>query len=134
MKTIKVTDVYGREVVVNTENQTITDFNNKNNEITYNAQIVEDGKMTSFWTDYKVAGKVDDIELKLRASSNIVRPIYAALVEFDAKKNDPDGKIWSKVVEYVKENQGEFFTKNGDWKKRVVVDAKNQIIDIVGNI
>lgn len=41
------------------------------------------------------------------------------MVEYRASKNDPDGKIWNKILAYVKEHGSEFFDENGDFKKKI---------------
>lgn len=134
MKTQTVTDVYDREVEIAVNTKKVYLFNNKIKEITYSAQIVENGELTQFWTDFKEEGVVTDIETKIKAYGNVVAFLYAQKVGFDSETNDPDKKIWKEVVKYVEENQSEFFTKAGDWKKRICANPKKGIIEIKRNV
>lgn len=119
MKPIEVKDVFGEEVTVNDETKKLTYYNNKDKIIRYNAQLIENGELTGFWREFEVVGTIDNIEEKLEMFGNPVKHYYAEAMNFDAKKNDPEGKIWNSFVEAVKENESHFFTKKGDWRKYV---------------
>ena len=56
---------------------------------------------------------------------NIVRNQYNKAVDYDADKNDPERTLWKKIVDYVKENESAFFTKKGDWKKKIDITEKD---------
>lgn len=116
IKPLKITDVYGRDLIIDEASQRLTNFNNKNKKIVYNAKIIENGVYTRFATDYVVEGTVDDIEEKLNTPFNPIKVRYAAEVDYSSTKNDPDGKIWERYVQHVKENEDEYFTEEGDWK------------------
>ena len=57
--------------------------------------------------------------------SNVVRNQYNKAVDYDADKNDPERTLWKKIVDYVKENESAFFTKKGDWKKKIDITEKD---------
>ena len=124
MKTQIVTDIYGKEVVIALDTKKVVDFNNKNKEITYSAKIVEDGQVTKFWADFKEEGIIADTETKLSAFGNVAALAYANAVGFNQPENDPEKKLWKEYIAYVDENKDEFFTKSGDWKKRIKADLK----------
>lgn len=134
MKTQQVTDIYGKDVEIAFDTKKVYLFNNKLKEITYSAQVVENGELTQFWTDFKEEGIVTDIETKIKTFGNVVAYSYAVAVDFDSDSNDPDKMIWKEVVEYVEKNQSEFFTKTGDWKKQISANAQKGIIEIKNNI
>ncbi|MCW6663971.1 hypothetical protein NHG23_08750 [Aerococcaceae bacterium NML190073] len=122
-----VVNVYGETFTVDLDTKKVHSFSNKDNKVTYNAEIVEDGKPTGFFTDYVEDGQVTDLETKIRTFGNPIALIYAQAVDFDQTKNDSDRKIWNKLLEDVKENEDKIFTKHGDFKQRIIV--KN--LDIV---
>ena len=33
--------------------------------------------------------------------------------------------LWKKIVDYVKKNESAFFTKKGDWKKKIDITEKD---------
>ncbi|MBW3350713.1 hypothetical protein [Limosilactobacillus reuteri] len=117
---IKVTDLLTKqEVIVDDSKKKMTDFSNKNGLIYYSAP--EANTEVEHWVDYKVNGRVDDVEEKLSTYNNAVRLAYAKVVNFAANENDPDHEIWNGIVEYVKHNQEKFFDENGDWKDNTTV-------------
>lgn len=129
-----IINVYGKNFTVDESTQKLISYNNKAKQIVYNAEVVENGKNTGFYTDYIENGTVEEIEERLKMWDNPVRLIYAFLVDFDSTKNDPDKKIWNDCVEYVKNHESEFFTKGGDWKHRIQA-AKNEMrLKIVENL
>lgn len=128
MNIVKVTDVYDRELEVDMDTKKMTDYDNGKKKITYNVEIVEDGKGIDFWTDIVVDGTVDTIEERLKTWNNVVRIDYAFMVDGKASQNDPDGELWNRIVKMVKDNPERFFTKNGNWRK----DSKIDPLEIVG--
>lgn len=129
MEIITIIDEFGRELEVDKDTQKVYLFDNKKKTITYSAQIVKNGKATQFWTKYQAEGIVDDVEVKIKSYGNPVILRYAAAIGFNSAKNDSDNKIWNKVVQYVKEHPKEFFTKEGNWRKHISVDAKKEMIE-----
>ena len=119
-----VKDVYGRNLEIDAETRKLYSFSNKDEKIVYNAEIVENGKKTGFYTDYAVSGKVESIEEKLKQWNNALLYCYASAVNFRASENDPDKEIYSKFVKFVKENEDAFFTKTGDFRKKFLIDEK----------
>lgn len=125
-----VTDVNGDKVVVKQKDAIIYDYDNRHKQITYSAEKIEHGEKTGFWTEYKVPGTVDSIEDRLKTWNNPAKLAYAKAVGFNASANDPDRKLWRKVVDYVTENQTTFFDKYGDWKKVVGFNVDNGCIEL----
>lgn len=119
MAYITVTDEFGRKVDIDNSTQKLDSYNNKLCRAVYNAEIIENGKTTGFWTNYTVSATIDEIEPRLRVFGSPVNAQYAEMVEYRASKNDPDGKIWNKILAYVKEHESEFFDENGDFKKKI---------------
>ncbi|MCW6681877.1 hypothetical protein NHG29_03210 [Aerococcaceae bacterium NML160702] len=124
-----IVDVYGNEVVVDLGTKKLHSFSNKDNKITYNAEIVEGGKSTGFYTDYVEQGQVTDLETKIKTFGNPIALIYAQAVEFDQSKNDPDRKIWNKLLSDVKANEEKIFTKHGDFRQRVSVKNLHLVLE-----
>lgn len=124
MKTQVVTDIYRKKVVIALDTKKVVDFNNKDKEISYSAKIVEDGQVTKFWADFKEEGIITDTETKISAFGNVVALAYANAVGFNQPENDPEKKLWKEYIAYVDKNKDEFFTKFGDWKKRIKADLK----------
>lgn len=110
-----VTNKYGEKVQVDTSTRNLYDYSNKNHKIVYNAEIVENGKNTGFFTDYEAEGTVDDIQERLKKWNNKLKLLYSTAINFDKPKNDPEGKIFKKFVEIIENNQDFFFDKNGDF-------------------
>lgn len=122
MKVKEIVDVYGRKLTINEDTQKVYVFNNKNKKITYNANIIEDGKVTKFWTEYVEEGVVEDIETKMNTFGNVIKATYAKHVGYDSEKNDPEKTIWKKYIKEVEENPTKYFTKDGDWKQRITLN------------
>lgn len=108
-----------QQLVVDDSKKKLTDFSNKDEVIYYSAPEVN--SENEHWVDYKVKGTIDNLEEKLSTYNNAVRLGYARAVDFAASKNDPERKIWNKVVEYARQHQEELFDENGDWKKDVTL-------------
>lgn len=119
MKTQKIIDIYGRKIEIAVDTKKVHIFDNTKKEIQYNAQIVENGEKVRFWTDFIEKGTLTDTEEKMNSFGNPIAFEYLKIVEFDAVKNDPEKKIWKSLIEKVNNNQSEFFTKSGNWKKRL---------------
>lgn len=122
----KVTDEFGREVVIDDENKKLYTYNNAKKEITYNVEIIEEGKRTGFFTNYTETGIVDDIEQRLRKWNNAVLLAYSSDVGFNATKNDPDKKIWKDYVKRATENQDKIFDKNGDFLETLLINMRRK--------
>ena len=124
MEIIFVEDIYGRKVNVDKSTQRLYEFDNFNKKITYSAEIIEDDKGTGFWTDYEIYGTIDDTEEKLKTWNNHLKHLYDKSVGYKASENDPDKKIWNRLVDFVKANEEKFFTKSGDFRKHYKVTDK----------
>lgn len=129
VKPQKVTDVYGRKVTIDANKRKMTDFDNNKREIIYNAPIIDKGSKVTFYTDYKANGTINDVEEKLNTYNNPVRIAYAVLTGFASEKNDPDKKIWKKIVQYAREHEDELFTKSGNWRSDITFG--NDLKDII---
>jgi hypothetical protein len=116
-----VIDEFGKETVVDDQNRRLYTYNNSKKEIVYNAEVMENGKGTGFYVNYIEKGTVSDIEEKLKTWNNRLLLLYAATVGFKASENDPDKKIYNKLIQYVKENEDKFFTKGGDFRKKFLI-------------
>ena len=119
MAYITITDEFGRKVDVDDSTQKLDSYNNKLGRAVYNAEIIENGKTTGFWTNYTVSAIIEELEPRLRVFGSPVNVQYAEMVQYHASENDPDGKIWNKILTYVKEHESEFFDDNGDFKKNI---------------
>lgn len=118
----KVSSTYNEEVIIDYDKKKLYDYDNAKKEITYSAPIIENGIETQFWAEFKETGIVSDIEERLKKWNNGVTLIYAKMVNFDSTKNDPDRKIWKKLVEYIKSHENEIFYKNGNFKRGLTID------------
>ena len=125
MKAKEVIDTYGRKCQIDENTKKMQCYNNKKKKIIYNAEIIEGEKNSGFWTTYEEPGTVDDIAERLRTWNNAILYIYAESVGFNAPENDPDGKKWQKVVDFVKEHKNEIFTKSGDFRKKYLIDLND---------
>lgn len=122
MKIIDVTDEQGRRLKVDASTQKVYAYNNKKALIEYNAEIVENGIRTGFWTNYVASGKLEDIEDRVKVWNGVVKSAYAASVNFNASKYDPDGKIETGLIEYIRNHEEEFFDEYGDWKSDLIIN------------
>lgn len=135
IKELEVVDVIGaktgKTIKVDLDNAQIRSYNNKKNEAIYST-VDLDGKLP---VDVIVNKQITDIEERLSTWNNPVRANYAVnMIQGNKEKNDPESKIWNSIVEYVKNNQNEFFTKNGDWKQRVQAAKNRMEIEVVKNV
>ena len=132
MKIKEVVDKFGRKCQIDEDTRKLYSYNNKAKKISYNAEIIENGKPSGFWTTYEERGTVDEINERLKTWNNVIICAYAEAVDFNAPGNDPDREKWEKVVEYVKDNEDEIFTKTGDFRKSYLIDPekiKNIFVD-----
>lgn len=130
MKTKNIIDIYGKKCQIDEETKRLYAYSNKNKEIMYNAEIIENGNPTGFWAYYKVDGTVDRIDERLKVWNNKLILLYASSVDFNASKNDAEKEKYNKFVDFVKENQEKFFTKTGDFRKRFLICEK-KIKDLI---
>lgn len=114
---------------VDDENRILVSFNNAKKEILYSAQTFCAGKLSGGWVDYMEKGVVSDIEERLDSLHNPIRFMYADLVSGDSDKHDPEGELWSRIIEYVKAHEGEIFTYTGDFKKGLYRGEVSDFID-----
>ena len=80
---------------------------------------------SEFWTYYDEDGVVDNIELRLKTWNNKILLAYASAVRFNSSENDPDGKIWDKIVKKVEENPEKVFDEYGDFKEDLVITEED---------
>lgn len=130
MKIKNIVDEFNRELQIDEETRKLYSYSNKNRVITYSAEIIENGKPTGFWTNYKVAGTVDSIDERLTVWNNKIMLLYASSVDFNASKNDAEKVKYNQIVNFVTENQEKFFTKKGDFRKRFLICEK-KIKDLI---
>lgn len=126
----KVIDEFNREVEIDENTRKLYSFSNKDKKITYNAEIVENGKNTGFWTNYTEAGTVESLEEKLKMWNNGLLLTYSVIVGFKANENDPNKEIYNAFVEVVKQNEDKLFTKKGDFRKKFLI-SEAEIIKMV---
>ena len=116
MNTMRITDIDGKQCIVDIDRKKIYKYSNKNSRAEWNAPIIEDGiHDTGFWTNFITSEKIDDIETRCNTWNNALILSYANTVNFNSKKYDPDREIWKILIKYVKIHQEDFFDKYGDW-------------------
>ena len=120
----RVVDAYNRMVDIDEGTKKLYSYDNDKQIVTYNAEIVEDGKRTGFWTEYSETGTVDDIETRLSVWNNKVSLIYSASVGFNAAEKDADKAKWKKLVQHVSEHPDTFFTASGNFRSSYLVSDK----------
>lgn len=125
-----VIDGFGRELEIDEETRKLYSFSNKDRKVVYNAEIVENGKHTGFFTNYTESGTVDDLSEKLKTWNNKILLLYASMVGFKASENDPDKVIYNKIVEVVNANEDKFFTKKGDFRKKFLI-SESEILKMI---
>ena len=130
MKIKKVIDEFNRQVEIDEETRKLYSFSNKDRKVVYNAEIVENGEHTGFFTNYTESGIVEDLEEKLSVWNNKISLLYASMVGFKASENDPDKVIYNKLVEVVKVNEDKFFTKKGDFRKKFLI-SDSEILKMI---
>lgn len=75
-----------------------------------------------FFANFIEKGTVNNIEDKLKVWNSKLLLVYAKSIGFDWEKNDSDRAIWKKFVENVSKNEDKFFTKEGDYRKKFLVN------------
>ena len=102
---------------IDDDNRILLSYSNAKKEIRYSAQIIDNGKLSGGWLEYKEKGVISNIDERLGSLHNPIRFMYAELVAYDSGRNDPNGELWNRIVEYVKAHESEIFTKAGDFRK-----------------
>ena len=125
-----VIDEFGRELEIDEETRKLYSFSNEDRKVVYNAQIIENGEHTGFWTNYEEYGTVEELEDKLNVWNNKIMLLYASMVGFKASENDPEKVIYNKIVEVVKANEDKFFTKKGDFRKKFLI-SESEILKMI---
>ena len=128
---MKIKNMYNEVVEVNDAKAKVHQFNNEKNFIIYNAPIVENGKETGFYTDYKILGLVTDIETKIKSFGNKVALVYATEINFNQDKNDPKKYKWDAMLGFVKTNEEKFFKKSGDFRIRISKDVLDGLKKVI---
>ena len=128
-----VTNIYGQKLTIDETTQKLYSYNNDKKVVVYNAEVIDNGENSGFYTDYIENGIVENIEERMSAWNNPIKLIYAVIVDFNASKNDKDRRIWKACVEYVKNHESDFFTKSGNWKKRIKAARNRMELEIVDN-
>ena len=139
----KIVDCYGVPCLVSDFNRKIVRFDNKKQIITYNApsirldlctfeQYIYDNYDLLSYTDYTENGVVTCIEQKAEAQDSPAKIAYAIATDFNSVKNDPNKLIWHNIINYIKENQNDFFTKCGNWKARTHTARLRMLASIMG--
>lgn len=77
-----------------------------------------------FFTNFVETGTIDSIEDKLNVWNSRLKLLYLKKIGFDPENNDPDGTVWKKFVDFVKENEDRFFTKKGDFRKKFLISLR----------
>ena len=115
MNTMKITDVYGKESIVDVSQKKLYLYSNKNNRAEWQAPIVKDGiHVTNVWVNYIVPERIDDIERRCESSESVVQIGYHIELN-NCRDSDSDKRIWNKLIDYVTIHQEEFFNDYGDW-------------------
>lgn len=84
------------------------------------------------YTDYTENGVVTCIEQKAEAQDSPAKIAYAIATDFNSVINDPNQIIWHNIINYIKENQNDFFTKCGNWKARTHNARMRMLASIMG--
>ena len=117
----KIVDEFDRELYIDDTTQKLHSFSNRDKKIIYNAEIVENGIHTGFWTNYTEDGIVSDLEQKLKKWNNTLLYVYAKAVGFKSSETDPDKAVWNKFVSFVKEHEEDFFDKHVTLKRNLLL-------------
>ena len=119
MKIIKVKNISGIVVSVDSDSKKTYTFNNEEKKITYCANLVNDrSEPTIFWTEFEVKGTLDNVNEKLTsftANCALVKLYYT--VNSITKDSQEFKQLVEHCLKYVKDNQTLFFRKSGDFKK-----------------
>lgn len=109
MEERKIIDVFGLESIVDMDTAIIMSYDNSRKFVHYCAK--EAG--SNFYRTFDIPGTVSDLETRAR-TCGYLEAFYADLVCYNSSKNDPDGRIWSKIMDYVRSHESDFFVKNGN--------------------
>lgn len=96
---------------------------NRANNAYYSAKIIKNGQRTTETIEWEERKTLEDTEEKLNSKRNPVKTVYENMVRLNRSKHDPNGEIWAKIVAFVKENEPDFFTKTGDFRKHIKKDV-----------
>lgn len=119
MKTIEAINAFNETVIVDMERSKLMSYDNSRKILGYCGPIMasldperflDPGR---FWTIFYLPGTVSDLETRAR-TCGYLKAFYADLVRYNSSKNDPDGRIWSRIMEYVTAHESDFFVKNGN--------------------
>lgn len=113
----------GETVVIAADTQMLWRFNNKEKKVYYSAKIIKNGQRTTETIEWEERKTLEDTEEKLNSKRNPVKTVYENMVRLNRSKHDPNGEIWAKIVAFVKENEPDFFTKTGDFRKHIKKDV-----------
>lgn len=115
METMRIEDVYGRNLEIAYDSICIDTYSNRTYTVQWNAEIVSGGTKTGLWTMFRAPGEILGIEARCSTWNNPARMVYAAVVDFNSKRNDPDNRLWNRMVQYVTDHKTDFFDDHGDW-------------------
>lgn len=109
----------GKFFDVDIDQKKVYRFNNRQRLVVYNAPVIEDGKYTGFFVDFMEKGTVTNTEEKIKSFStgNYLMLLFSMYLANGGKKFTHQDFL--KMVKYVDLNSGKFFTKSGDWRRRV---------------
>lgn len=107
-----VVNEFGERVDIDYDTRKLWSYDNDKKRVTWNAEIVEEGKGIDFWTTFNEKGTIESLEERCRVGHPL--GIYAQVVNYYASKNDPDRVIYKKMIEKVRAHEDWFFTKSGN--------------------
>lgn len=58
-----------------------------------------------------------NVEEKLSTENNSLNAAYIAVVENNPEQNDPERKIWKRLVDYAVNHKYILFDENGNWSE-----------------
>lgn len=58
-----------------------------------------------------------NVEEKLSTENNSLNAAYIAVVKNNPEENDPERKIWKRLVAYVENHKDVLFDKEGNWSE-----------------
>lgn len=113
MKNIEAINAFNETVIVDMERSRLMSYDNNRKIMGYCGPIMSGLNPGRFWTIFYLPGTVSDLETRAR-TCGYLNAFYADLVRYNSSKNDPDGRIWSRIMEYVTAHESDFFVKNGN--------------------
>lgn len=117
-KLIKIEDVHGKFYDVYKDSLALDDYNNQMECAIYMG-FASAGHFVRICQHHTI----DTLEERLHATSSPLYQSYSKSVDWDPKKNDPDGKIFKIFLELVKKHESLFFDDKGDYKHRVMLNS-----------